>query len=188
MRKLSVFNQVSVDGYFKTSSGDMGWAHQNDDDPEFKDFIAGNAVGGGMLVFGRTTYEMMTSFWPTPIAAEQFPVVAKQMNSLPKIVFSKTLKKVSWNNTKQVKGDLVAEVRRMKKEPGEQMVILGSGSIVSQLAQADLIDEYQLLVVPIVLGEGRTMFQGSKKTLNLSLAKTRTFRNGRVFSVYVPKA
>ena len=188
MRKLSVFNQVSVDGYFKTSSGDLGWAHQNDDDPEFKDFIAGNAVGGGMLVFGRTTYEMMTSFWPTPIAAEQFPVIAKQMNSLPKIVFSKTLKKVSWNNTKHVKGDLVAEVRRMKKDPGEEIVILGSGSIVSQLAQADLIDEYQLLVVPIVLGEGRTMFQGSKKTLNLSLAKMRTFRNGRVFSVYVPRA
>ena len=68
------------------------------------------------------------------------------------------------------------------------MVILGSGSIVSQLAQADLIDEYQLLAIPIVLGEGRTMFEGSKKTLNLALAKTRTFRNGRVFSVYVPKA
>ena len=141
-----------------------------------------------MLVFGRTTYEMMASFWPTPAAAEQFPVVAKQMNSLPKIVFSKTLKKASWNNTRQVRGDLVAEVRRMKNEPGEQMVILGSGSIVSQLAQADLIDEYQLLAVPIVLGEGRTMFEGSKKTLNLALAKTRTFRNGRVFSVYVPKA
>jgi len=188
MRKLSVFNQVSVDGYFRSPSGDMGWAHQDDDDPEFKDFIASNAIGGGMLVFGRTTYEMMASFWPTPTAAEQFPVVAKQMNRLPKVVFSKTLKKASWNNTRHLKGDLVTEVRRMKNEPGEQMVILGSGSIVSRLAEADLIDEYQLLVAPIVLGEGRTMFEGSKKTLYLALAKTRTFRNGRVFSVYVPKA
>src|SRR5436190_6059763 len=110
MRKLTVFNQVSVDGYFRTTAGDIGWVHEQREDPEFKDFIAGNASGGGVLVFGRKTYEMMASFWPTPAAAQQFPVVAKQMNALPKIVFSKTLKEAAWNNTTRVPGDAVAEM------------------------------------------------------------------------------
>ena len=186
MRKLSVFNQVSVDGYFRTLDGDGGWMHEQgaDDDAEYRDFVAGNAAGGGTLVFGRVTYEMMASFWPTPAAVQQFPAVAKEMNRRPKIVFSRTLKTVTWSNTKLVKNDPAAEIRRMKSEPGDPMVILGSGTIVSRLAQANLIDEYQLLVVPVVLGEGRTMFEGSKKRLSLTLTKTRTFRNGRTFLVY----
>jgi len=188
MRKLTVFNQVSLDGYFRTPDGDMSWAHQQDDDAEFRDFTASNASGGGVLVFGRKTYEMMVSFWPTPAAAKQFPVVAKQMNALPKVVFSKTLDKVTWSNTKLVKGSPAAELRKMKGEAGDQLVIMGSGTIVSQLAQADLIDEYQFVVVPVVLGEGRTMFEGSSKNLQLKLTKTRAFRNGRLFLVYQPKA
>jgi len=187
MRKLSVFNQISIDGYFRTPDGDSAWMHQQDDDAEFNEFTASNARGGGALLFGRTTYEMMASFWPTPAAAEQFPVVAKQMNSLPKVVFSRTLTKALWNNTRLVKGDPVAEVRRMKSEPGEQIVIMGSGTIVSQLAQAGLIDEYQFVVIPVVLGEGRTMFEGSNKMLNLKLTKSRTFRNGKAFLVYEPE-
>src|SRR5207249_2542951 len=94
-----------------------------DEDEEFKEFIAGNAAGG-TLVFGRKTYEMMESFWPTPTAAKQFPEVAKQMNALPKIVFSKTLKKASWNNTRLVKGDLIAEIRKLKKEAGDDLATL----------------------------------------------------------------
>jgi len=98
------------------------------------------------------------------------------------------LDKASWNNTKLVKGDLAAEIRRMKKEPGEDLVILGSGSIVSQLAQEGLIDAYQVVVNPIVLGKGRTMFEGIKDRLNLKLTKTRTFGNGNVFLSYEPAA
>ena len=188
MRQLSVFNQISVDGYFRTASGDSAWMHQQDDDAEFNEFTASNARGGGVLLFGRTTYEMMASFWPTAAAAEQFPDVAKQMNNLPKVVFSRTQKKASWNNTRLVKGDPVAEVRRMKNEPGEQIVIMGSGTIVSQLMPAGLIDEYQLVVIPVVLGEGKTMFEGSRRMLNLTLTKSRTFRNGKAFLVYEPKA
>ena len=187
MRTLSVFNQVSVDGYFRTSDGDSAWMHQQDDDAEFREFTESNARGGGMLLFGRTTYEMMADFWPSPAAAEQFPVVAKQMNDLPKVVFSRTLKKASWNNTRLVKGNLVTEVRRMKNEPGDPMVIMGSGTIVSQLAAAGLIDELHLVVIPVVLGEGRTMFEGSKKRLSLTLTKARTFRNGKAFLVYEQK-
>ena len=187
MRKLIVFNQVSVDGYFKSSSGEMGWAHEQRDDPEFRDFIAENASGGGVLIFGRKTYEMMGSFWPTPAAAEQFPVVARQMNRLQKVVFSKTLEKVTWSNTRLVKGNPATEIRKMKNEPGEQMVVMGSGTIVSQLAQAGLIDEYQLVVIPVVLGEGTTMFEGRKKKLPMTLIRSRTFRNGNAFLVYQPK-
>src|SRR6185436_19526824 len=100
MRKLTVFNQISVDGYFKTPSGDIGWMHRQDDgDEEFKKFSTDNAVAGGVLVFGRKTYETMAGFWPTPAAAKQFPGIAEQMNRLPKVVFSKTLDKPSWNNT-----------------------------------------------------------------------------------------
>src|SRR5512141_2447336 len=115
----------------------------------------------------------MASFWPTPVAIENMPVIAEGMNSMPKVVFSRTLHQASWNNTKLVKGDMVAEVRRMKEEPGEGMVILGSGSIVSQLAQEGLIDEFQVVVNPVVLGKGRTMFEGVKKKLNLKVTKTR---------------
>jgi dihydrofolate reductase len=186
MRKLAVFNNVTLDGYFVTMNGDMSWAHKQD--AEWNAFVQANASGGGELLFGRITYEMMASYWPTPHAIENFPVVAEGMNNLPKVVFSRTMDKASWSNTKLVKGDLAAEVRKMKKEPGKDMVILGSGSIVSQLAQQGLIDEYQVAVNPIVLGKGRTMFDGVKDKLTLKLTKTRPFANGSVVLCYEPAA
>jgi dihydrofolate reductase len=186
MRKLAVFNNVTLDGYFVTMNGDMSWAHKQD--AEWNAFVQANASGGGELLFGRITYEMMASYWPTPHAIKNFPVVAEGMNNLPKAVFSRTLDRASWSNTKLVKGDLAAEVRKMKKQPGKDMVILGSGSIVSQLAQEGLIDEYQVAVNPIVLGKGRTMFDGVKDKLTLKLTKTRPFANGSVVLCYEPMA
>jgi dihydrofolate reductase len=186
MRKLVVFNMVSLDGFFVDRKGDMSWAHKND--AEWNAFVNENASGNGVLVFGRITYELMASYWPTPMALENSPVVAKAMNDMPKIVFSRTLDNASWSNTKLVKGDLAAEMRKLKKEPGPDMVILGSGSIVSQLAQQNLIDEYQIALSPIVLGNGRTMFAGVKEKLNFKLTKSRTFANGTVFACYQPGA
>lgn len=185
MRRLVVFNNVTLDGYFSGQNGDISWAkgHQ---DPEFKAFAAENAKGGGVLVFGRITYELMMSYWPTPDAIKNDPIVAERMNNLPKIVFSKKLDKASWNNTKLVKGGLAQEIRKMKEEPGEDMAIMGSGSIVSQLSQEGLIDEYQIVVNPIVLGKGRTMFDGIEATFKLT--KTRTFGNGNVLLCYEPMA
>jgi dihydrofolate reductase len=183
MRRLVAFNQVSLDGYFTDSNGDMSWAKASRD-PEFQAFVEGNASGGGELLFGRITYDLMASYWPTPLALENDPVVAERMNNLPKVVFSRTLKKASWNNTRLVKGDLAAEIRKMKNEPGQGMVILGSGSIVSQLAREGLIDEFQFVVNPIVLGRGRTTFEGVDKRLPLKLTKTRAFRNGSVLLCY----
>ena len=140
MRKLLVFNMVSLDGYFADSNGDMRWAGK--DETEWGAFAEDNAKGGGELLFGRITYEMMASYWPTPQAQQNNPVVAQRMNECPKVVFSRTMEKAAWKNTKLVKGDLAAEVRKMKQQPGPGMAILGSGSIVSQLANERLIDEY----------------------------------------------
>jgi dihydrofolate reductase len=186
MRKLLVFNSVTLDGYFTDMNGDMSWAHNQD--AEWKAFVGGNASGGGQLLFGRVTYDLMASYWPTPAAIKNDPVVAEGMNNLPKVVFSRTLAKASWNNTKLVKGDIAAEVRKMKKEPGKNMVIMGSGTIVSQLAPEGVIDEYQIVLNPIVLGKGRTMFDGIKEKLPLKLTKTRTFGNGNVLLCYEPMA
>ena len=188
MQKLVVFNQMSLDGYFTDANGDMSWAHKDPQDAEWNTFVAENAKGGGVLVFGRVTYELMAGFWPTPKAAKSMPDVAERMNGLPKVVFSKTMDKASWNNTRLVKGDMAWEVRKMKKEPGGDMAILGSGSIVAQLAEAGLIDEYQIVVNPIVLGTGRTMFEGIKGKVTLKLTKTRAFGNGNVLLSYEPKA
>jgi dihydrofolate reductase len=184
MRKLIVFNQVSLDGYFVDASGDMSWAHK--DDPEWNDFASANASGGGELLFGRVSYEMMASFWPSPQAMQMMPAVAKGMNESPKIVFSRTLEKASWNNTRLFKGDIAVAVRKLKKETGPGIAILGSGSIVAQLAQEALIDEYQIVLNPIVLGGGRTMFAGIKEKLRLKPTSSRTFTNGNVFLRYEP--
>jgi dihydrofolate reductase len=186
MRKLIVFNHVSLDGYFTDANDGMSFAQNAVPDEEWDAFVAGNAGGGGTLVFGRVTYELMVSFWPMPMAAERMPEVAKQMNNLPKVVFSRTLDEVSWNNTRLVKGNLADEIRKMKKEDGEGMVIFGSGTIISQLAQEGLIDEYQIIVDPVALGKGRTMFDGIKEKLTLKLTKTQAFGNGNVLLCYEP--
>lgn len=184
MARVIVFNQVSVDGLFATPDGDVSWAHRHD--PEWNDFVGKNAGGGGRLLFGRVTYDMMVAYWPTPAAAKNDPAVAAGMNALPKIVFSRTLKNVSWNNTTLVKDDLEAEVRKLKKDKGEDIVILGSGSIVAQLTNARLIDEYQLITVPVVLGHGRSLFDGVAGPLPLRRVRSRTFENGNVLNGYEP--
>jgi dihydrofolate reductase len=190
MAKILVFNSVSLDGYFTDANNDMSWAHADPNDAEWNAFVgenaSGGAAGGGAMLYGRITYEQMASFWPTPQAMKMMPEVAKAMNEMTKIVFSRSMKKAEWINTKLVKGDLVTEVRKLKK--GDQdLVIMGSGTIVSQLTQAHLIDDYQLVVVPIVLGKGRTMFEGVKDRLTLKRTKTRNFKNGNVVLSYEPE-
>jgi dihydrofolate reductase len=108
------------------------------------------------------------------------------MNGMGKVVFSRTLEKAEWNNTRLIKGDLVTEVRKLKEEDGPGMAILGSGSIVAQLALHGLIDEYQMMIDPLALGKGRSMFDGIPEQLNLKLTKSRVFNNGKVFLCYEP--
>jgi dihydrofolate reductase len=187
VRKLTVFNTVSLDGFFCDLKGDMSFAHRPPD-PEWNDFVSSNASGSGLLVFGRVTYQMMASYWPTAEALKNDPVVAKGMNESRKLVFSRTLAEAAWRNTTLVKGDPAAEIRRLKSEPGPGMAVLGSGSIVAQLAQERLIDELQLVVVPAVLGSGRTLFEGVTELLHFTLLRSKAFRNGNVLLCYEPGA
>ncbi len=185
MRKLVVFETISLDGYFAGPNGDLSRAHKNDDD-EWNEFVSNNASGDdGPLLFGRITYEMMVSFWPTPQAAQAMPKVAESMNRRPKIVFSKTLHDSPWNNTK-ITRDAVNDVRQMKAESGNNLVVLGSGQIVSQLASAGLIDELQLVVGPVILGDGKKLFDVVNQK-DLTLTNTRTFQNGNILMCYEPK-
>lgn len=184
MRNLIVFNSVTLDGFFTGAGGDLNWAHKHD--AEWNSFVSNNASGSAELVFGRITYELMASYWPTPMAQQSSRDVAKAMNDLPKVVFSRSLDKVSWNNTRLLKGELVSEIRKLKQAPGPGLVIFGSGTIISQLAQENLIDEYQIALCPVVLGKGRTMFETVEKKMNFKLTKTRIFENGTVFACYQP--
>lgn len=179
-RKIAVFNHVSLDGYFTDQNNDMSWAHRPSDDREWNSFVENNAGGGGVLLFGRVTYEMMAGFWPTAMAAQQMPVVAEGMNKRQKYVVSKTMDKANWENTTVLKGDLVEKVKKLKEEDGETIVILGSGSVIAQLTDAGLIDEYQVVVNPVIIGKGRTMFENVSHKINLRLTNSRTFKNGNV--------
>ena len=182
MTKLVVYNAMSLDGYFTDAAGDMSWAHKQD--PEWQAYVSENASGGGQLLFGRVTYELMASFWPTPLAAQSNPIVVDRMNNMQKYVFSTTLDRASWNNTRLFRGDLTTEVRKLKQEPGPNIVIMGSGSVVAQLAEAGLVDEYQIVLNPLAIGGGRTLFEGVKKKLPMKLARSRAFGNGNVVLFY----
>jgi len=184
MPRLNMFNNVSLDGYFTDSNNGMSWAHAGADDPEVRDFTAGNAKGAGALVFGRVTYQMMAGFWPTPMAAQMMPEVAAGMNRAQKYVFSRSLQKTDWANTTVLNGDPAQEIARLKRENGPGLTVLGSGSIVKQLTAAGLIDDYQLMICPVILGGGRTLFEGNTGRPVLKLANSRVFKNGRVFLHY----
>jgi len=186
VQPLIAFITTSLDGYFSDSAGDMSWAHKSD--PEWLEFVSSNASQGGTLLFGRVTYDLMIRYWPTPMAKQQNPVVADGMNSAPKMVASRTLKEATWQNTKLLKDDLPGEIHKLKQQSGKGMCILGSGSIVTQLAEARLIDELQIVISPIALGKGKTPFETLKQRLPLKLMKTRSFTNGNVIHYYGPTA
>ncbi len=161
MAKLLVFNSVSLDGYFAGPNDDMNWAHDGSDDAEWEAFVAGNASGESRLLFGRVTYDMMAGFWPTPMAAESNPVVAERMNTLQKVVASRTMDKAAWKYTRVIKGDLVTEVRKLKADGGPDIAILGSG---------------------------KQLFRGMAKRVDLNLKSTRAFANGKIVLFYEPRA
>ena len=180
MKKLRVFESISVDGYFCDANGNMDWAHTGRSDAEFGAWVSSNASSGGELLFGRKTYQMMESFWPTPMAAQQMPEVARGMNAAKKYVVSTTIRP-TWNNTELLKGDPVEAVRQIKQSDGAGITILGSGSIAALLGTAGLVDEYQFVIVPVALGAGRSVFAGG---CTLRLMESRSFRCGNVVVTY----
>ena len=186
-RTLSAFLQISLDGYYSDSQGDISFAHKSPDDREWQQFTNENAASGNMLVFGRHTYEMMAAWWPTPAAAAAMPEVAAGMNQVPKLVFSRSLKDATWHNSTVIADDPATTMRRLKREPGPDMTILGSGSIVEQLAGAGLIDTLQIAICPIALGTGKALFAGIAGLLQFTLTQSRTFANGSVVLCYSPR-
>lgn len=187
-RQVNAYMQISLDGYYCDINSDMSFAHKPPDDAEWHEFVAENASGGGMLLFGRKTYEMMAAWWPTPMAANAMPKVAARMNAMPKVVFSRTLHSVEWANTTLTNSDLIETIRRIKGEDGPDITILGSGSIVAQLAGAGLIDTIQVVVNPVALGAGKSFLAGLPKPLELKLTNTRVFGNGSVVLWYARRS
>ena len=189
MSQLSVFLHVTLDGLFAGPNGEIDWFKAIKDDPEYDAFTHGQSEAGSTLIFGRTTYEMMKSWWPTPAAIASDPQMAAVVNNSPKLVFSRKLTTVeegpNWKNVTLLHEIDPAAIGKMKSNGNSDFTILGSGSIVRQFANAGLIDEYSLVIVPILLGRGKLLFEGISGT-GLDLVESRSFANGLAFLRYRP--
>ena len=174
MSKITSFTFITLNGFFKGPNEDTSWHPHRGEAAEYANKASD---ADNILLFGRKTYEMMESFWPSPMAAELFPIVAENMNKSQKIVCSHTLKKTDWQNTTILKGDIIEQLKQLKKKGKKSITILGSGSILTQLSDANLIDEYIIMLDPIVLGKGTSVFEGIKTNLELKLVSSRTFEN-----------
>ena len=179
MRKVFFSMMVSLDGFIEGPNGqwDLDW-HVADDD--FADYVTNMLGSIDAILLGRVTYQGFAEFWPSSTEAE-----APAMNELPKIVFSRTLDKVEWNNSRLVKDDAAEEVARLKQQPGKDLAIFSNG-LASTLAPHGLIDEYRFFVNPVVLGGGTPLLKGIKDRIKLKLLKTETFRSGVVVLYYQP--
>lgn len=181
MRQLIMFNMVSLDGFFAGPDGDINWHNV---DQEFNEFAIDQLNSASGLLFGRVTYQLMASYWPTEAALHDDPLVARKMNSLPKIVASRTLDKVEWNNSTIIGQDLKFEITRLKEPPGQHLFLFGSADLASSLRQLNLIDEYRLMVNPVVLGNGKPLFRDVSDRFSLKLTNSRPFRSGNVLLHY----
>lgn len=183
MRKVDFFMLTSLDGYFEGPDKDITWHNV---DEEFNEFAIEQLNSVDTLIFGRVTYEMMASYWPTPAAVSNDPIVAGKMNSLPKIVYSKSLSGVNWQNTRLIRDNFVEETLKLKQAPGRDLIIFGSSDLAVTFIEHGLIDEFRIMVNPVVLGDGKPLFKGLNDKLQLKLLKTKTFNAGNVLMYYSP--
>lgn len=187
MRKLIASIFLSLDGFVSSESGDVGWVINNFNDQMGK--YAGDLMESmDTVVLGRVTYELMSGHWPSQTEASS--PGANRMNNTPKVVFSRTLKKAEWgkyDNATIVNEGAAEKVAKMKQQPGKNMVIYGSANLVQGFTQMGLIDEYQLLVHPILLGAGKPLFPALPKAVSLKLIRTESFKNDVVVLYYQPK-
>ena len=191
MRKIYLFMMVSLDGYFEGPNHDLSW-HNVDD--EFNRFALEQLKDADLFLYGRRMYQLMESFWPkaeedTSMSKENLEI-ARLINNTDKIVFSKTLKKVSesknWKNVRLIHDFDPKEITRLKKQSGKGIWVGGSDLAVS-FAKAGLIDEFRLMVNPVFVGAGRTLLGGYGDRLKLRLTGTRSFKSGNVLLTYVPQ-
>jgi dihydrofolate reductase len=177
MAKLTSFTFLSLNGYYKGENEDTGWHRHGEEEVKYSEQ---SLKSQNILLLGRTTYEMMYSFWPSAMAAHLFPAVAMGMNKAEKIVFSNTIKAAHWQNTTIMNGNIVQQIKKLKLTQEKDLTILGSGSIVGQFSDARLIDQYQLMIDPVAIGQGTTLFSGTKNKLNLKLISSKVFKSSGV--------
>ena len=183
MRKIFVFNWVSLDGFIAGPNGDIEWFYYDD---EIAQIAKAAQQRADTIIFGKNTYDVMVAFWPTEASANDDPEVTHYMNTTKKIVFSTTLKESTWENTTILNSIDTKEINQLKSQPGKDMIIYGSGKVIAELASRGLIDEYQLLINPVVLGKGLPEFQLKDQQLRLKLNYTRPLQSGVVFLQYLP--
>lgn len=172
---------VSVDGYFEGPNHDLSWHNV---DNEFNQFAIKQLDEADTLIFGRRTYELMASYWPSEEAKKDDSEVAKRMNEMRKLVFSKSLKSTSWNNV-EIHAESIANILgNLKKLPGKDIAVLGSSNLCLTLLHESLLDEARIMVNPIALGQGTSLFQGLDRVQKLKLIKTRTFKSGNILNNY----
>jgi dihydrofolate reductase len=177
MKRLIWQMMMSLDGFMEGPNGELDW-HVTDG--EFAEYVAAMPKEIDTFLFGRVTYQMMAAFWPTSREPE-----AGMMNDLPKVVFSRTLKEVMWNNSRLVKGDIAEEIGRLKNGSGKDMALLGSSNLASTLLRLGLIDEIRMFLNPVVLGRGNPMFREVDR-MSLKLVKAQPMNSGNVLLHYQP--
>jgi dihydrofolate reductase len=182
MGRIVVLNRISLDGYYAGPNGELDWTVE---DPELDRYVMDPDLGQGehnpappdTVVFGRVTYDLFEQYWPhvaaNPSAGEGERRMADALGAMSKVVFSTTRKDVTWQNSRLLPGNVAEEVRALK-DGGASMIIFGSGTIIRELADAGLIDEYQLIVSPRALGAGKTLFAGGQP-FGVSLLEARAF-------------
>jgi dihydrofolate reductase len=183
MRKIIAFLVATVDGYYEGPNGEFDWPVV---DEEFNEFGLQQLDEVDTLLFGRVTYQGMAAYWPTPAAEQDDPRVAAKMNGLSKIVVSRTLHKAEWANTRIVSDDVAGELTRLKQQPGKDIAIFGSSDLTVRLLRVGLVDELRIMVHPVVLGAGKSLFRTADERISLKLSGTRTFRSGNVLLCYQP--
>ena len=183
MRKLISFMVVTLDGYYEGPNGEFDWPNVDD---EFNEFAISQLDDIDTLFFGRTTYEGMASYWPTPAAVEDDPAIARRMNTIPKIVFSSTLDGADWQNTRLVKDGTVETVADLKQQPGKHLALFGSPTLTASLIEQGLVDELRVMVQPILLGAGKSLFSALSRRVPVELQRTTVFHSGNVLLVYRP--
>lgn len=180
MRKLVVWNLMSLDGYFEGSAPwDLSF-HEKAWGPELETLSGRFGEEGDLLVFGRKTYQGMAAYWPE---AEEPGRIKDMMNAIAKLAVSKTLTDADWNNTRVV-SDPVAELTRLKQEDGKTIFIFGSADLVASVLDAGLVDEYRLCIVPVLLGKGNPLFKQADTLKDLTLVSSEQTEKGAVLLTY----
>ena len=185
MRKLIMWNVMTLDGYFE---GDKNWDlafHETIWGPELERLSLEQLKAADFIVYGRVTFEGMAAYWKT--AKDEIVEIADLMNSIPKIVFSRTLNSADWNNSTLVKTDASAEIRKLKAQGNGDMYVFGSANLSETFINDNLFDEYRIAIAPVIAGKGRPLFSRGLSGRPLSLISSQQLSNGGLLVKYKPK-